>query len=197
MLVIIDNYDSFTFNLKQYLGEFYPDICVIKNDEMTVSQIQKLNPSYLVISPGPGVPRGAGVSLEAIRIFAGHIPILGVCLGHQALALAFGGSIALAPKIFHGKTSWIYHDGQGIFKGVQNPFEGMRYHSWIVNFNQKSPFFEISAHAKDQAKDQVPMALRHSKYPVEGVQFHPESILTPEGKKILRNFLSYGNNSCH
>lgn len=193
MLLIIDNYDSFTFNLVQYFGEFYPDIRVIKNDEMSLPEIQKLDPSYIVISPGPGIPQNAGISLDVIRTFSGSIPILGVCLGHQALAQSFGGSLSLAPHIFHGKTSWVHHDGKGIFQGVQNPLEVMRYHSWIVDRNQKSSQFEISA----TTQDQIPMALRHSSYPIEGVQFHPESILTPEGKKILKNFLAYGNHSCH
>ncbi len=193
MLLIIDNYDSFTFNLAHYFGELYPDIFVIKNDEMTVAQIQSLAPSYLVISPGPGVPQKAGVSLEAIRSFGGRIPILGVCLGHQALAQAFGGGLSLAPQIFHGKTSWVYHDGKGIFKGVQNPFEVMRYHSWIVDGEHIPSDFKISAYTRDK----VPMALRHARYPMEGVQFHPESILTSEGKKILKNFLAYEHHSCH
>lgn len=193
MLLIIDNYDSFTFNLVQYFGELYSDIRVIKNDEMTMPQIQKLQPSYIVISPGPGVPQSAGVSLDVIRAFTGCVPILGVCLGHQALAQAFGSNLSLAPQIFHGKTSWVTHDGKGIFEGVQNPLEVMRYHSWIVDAKPKSSQFEISA----TTVDQIPMALRHSKYPIEGVQFHPESILTSEGKKILKNFLAYGSTSCH
>ncbi|MBI2646457.1 MAG: aminodeoxychorismate/anthranilate synthase component II [Deltaproteobacteria bacterium] len=183
MLLIIDNYDSF----------IYPNIRVIKNDEMGVSEIQQLHPSYLVISPGPGLPQNAGMSLEVIRAFAGHIPILGVCLGHQALAQVFGAKLSLAPHIFHGKTSWISHDGKGIFKDVQSPLEVMRYHSWIVDGDQVSSDFEISAYTADR----VPMALRHSSYPIEGVQFHPESILTSEGKKLLKNFLAYGNHSCH
>ena len=175
----------------QYFGEVYPDIRVIKNDDLTVSQIETWSPSSIVISPGPGVPQNAGVSLDVVRTFWGRIPILGVCLGHQALALAFGGSLSLAPQIFHGKTSWVYHDGKGIFKGVQNPFQAMRYHSWVVD--GVSSDFEISA----TTQDRVPMALRHIRYPIEGVQFHPESILTPEGKKILKNFLEYGNHSGH
>ena len=193
MLLMIDNYDSFTFNLVHCFGEFYPDIHVIKNDEMGLSEIKKLDPSYIVISPGPGLPQNAGVSLDVIRAFAGSIPILGVCLGHQALAQVFGAKLSLAPHIFHGKTSWISHDGKGIFKDVQSPLEVMRYHSWIVDVHQVPSDFEISAYTADR----VPMALRHSKYPIEGVQFHPESILTPEGKKILKNFLAYGNHYCH
>ena len=193
MLLIIDNYDSFTFNLVQYFGELYPHISVIKNDELTINQIERLCPSYLVISPGPGVPQNAGVSLEVIQAFCGRLPILGVCLGHQALAQAFGGRLSLAPKIFHGKTSWVHHDGRGIFQGIQNPFKVMRYHSWIVDVNPGASCLEISAYTQEG----VPMALRHPTYPIEGVQFHPESILTSEGKKILKNFLAYGNHSCH
>lgn len=190
MILIIDNYDSFTFNLVQAFGEFTTEMNVFKNDEITINEIKNKNPSHIVISPGPGLPEKAGISLKVIEAFCENIPILGVCLGHQAIVMAFGGRLQKAQELFHGRTSEILHDEKGIFKDVQNPFKAMRYHSWIIDENDLSKNIHITA----RTKDQVPMALRHTSYPLSGVQFHPESILTFEGKKILKNFYE---NPCH
>jgi anthranilate synthase/aminodeoxychorismate synthase-like glutamine amidotransferase len=186
MLLVIDNYDSFTFNLVQYLGELGQEIQVFRNDTISVSDINRLAPSKIVISPGPGRPENSGVIMEAIRSFAGKIPILGVCLGHQAIGAAFGGEVVLAPVLMHGKTSGIYHDGQTIFRSLARPFTATRYHSLMVSRDRLPDCLEISA----QSEDGVIMGLRHRQFPLEGVQFHPESILTNEGKKLLANFLS-------
>jgi anthranilate synthase/aminodeoxychorismate synthase-like glutamine amidotransferase len=186
MLLVIDNYDSFTFNLVQYLGELGQEIQVFRNDTISVSDISRLSPDKIVISPGPGRPENSGVIIEAIRSFAGKIPILGVCLGHQAIGAAFGGDVVLAPVLMHGKTSGIYHDGQTIFRSLARPFTATRYHSLMVSRDRLPDCLEISAHTEDG----VIMGLRHRQYPLEGVQFHPESILTNEGKKLLANFLS-------
>ena len=186
MLLVIDNYDSFTFNLVQYLGELGEEIQVFRNDTISVSDIGRLAPDKIVISPGPGRPENSGVIIEAIRSFAGKIPILGVCLGHQAIGAAFGGDVVLAPILMHGKTSGIYHDGQTIFRSLARPFTATRYHSLMVSRDRLPDCLEISAHTEDG----VIMGLRHRQFPLEGVQFHPESILTNEGKKLLANFLS-------
>jgi anthranilate synthase component 2/para-aminobenzoate synthetase component 2 len=185
MLLMIDNYDSFTYNLVQYLGELGEDIRVFRNDKITIPEIQKLNPDRVVISPGPCTPKEAGISIKVIQHFAGKIPILGVCLGHQSIGAAYGAEIVNAPRLMHGKTSMIYHDGKTIFKDIPNPFEATRYHSLIVRKETLSDDFEISAWT-DQ--DEI-MGIRHKRSIIEGIQFHPESILTKEGKNILRNFL--------
>lgn len=187
MILVIDNYDSFTYNLVQYLGELNPDIQVHRNDAISIAKIEKLDPSHIVVSPGPCTPKEAGVSPAVIKHFAGKKPILGVCLGHQSLAYAFGGVVVRAPKLMHGKTSQIKHDGKTIFKGLDNPFTATRYHSLVVERKSLPSCLEISAESED---GQI-MGLRHKDYPVEGVQFHPESILTLEGKKLLKNFLEY------
>ena len=186
MILMIDNYDSFTYNLVQYLGELGEELKVFRNDQITVSGIKKLKPRRIVISPGPGVPKEAGISEKVIKEFAGKIPILGVCLGHQAIGEVFGGKIVRAGRIMHGKTSEIYHDRKTIFKGLPNPFTATRYHSLLVERKSLPKILEISAWTKEGEI----MGLRHKKFKVEGVQFHPESILTSSGKKLLANFLS-------
>jgi anthranilate synthase/aminodeoxychorismate synthase-like glutamine amidotransferase len=186
MILMIDNYDSFTYNLVQYLGELGADIQVFRNDRISVAQIEQLAPGKIVISPGPCTPKEAGVSCEVIRHFAGRIPILGVCLGHQCIGEVFGGEIVRAPTLFHGKTSMIYHDGKTIFRGLPQPFEATRYHSLVIRREMLPDCLELSA----ETDDGVMMGVRHRELPVEGVQFHPESILTREGKRLLGNFLS-------
>ena len=185
MLLMIDNYDSFTYNLVQHLGEIGEDIKVFRNDRVTIKDIEELNPERIVISPGPCTPKEAGVSVDVIKYFAGKIPILGVCLGHQAIGAAFGGDIIRAPRLMHGKTSMIYHDGKTIFKGIPSPFEATRYHSLIIKKETLPSCLEITAWT-DQ--DEI-MGVRHKEFIVEGVQFHPESILTKVGKTLLKNFL--------
>jgi anthranilate synthase/aminodeoxychorismate synthase-like glutamine amidotransferase len=185
MLLMIDNYDSFTYNLVQYLGELGEDVRVYRNDKITLQQIEDLRPDRIVISPGPCTPKEAGVSVETIRQFAGRMPILGVCLGHQSLGVAFGGEVIRAQRLMHGKTSMISHDGKSIFHGLPNPFEATRYHSLLVNPKNLPDCLEISAKT---AEGEI-MGLRHRTLGVEGVQFHPESILTKSGKDLLRNFL--------
>ena len=185
MLLMIDNYDSFTYNLVQYLGELGEDIKVFRNDRITISEIEKLNPKRIVISPGPCTPKEAGISIEVIKHFAGKVPLLGVCLGHQSIGAAFGAKIINAPRLMHGKTSLIHHDGKTIFKGLPNPFEATRYHSLIIKKETLSDDFIITAKT-DQ--DEI-MGIRHKKMLIEGVQFHPESILTTAGKDLLGNFL--------
>src|SRR3990172_1238864 len=185
MILMIDNYDSFTYNLVQYLGELGADLVVYRNDKITVPEIAKLAPAKIVISPGPCTPMEAGISIRTIREFAGKIPILGVCLGHQSIGVAFGGNVIRGGYPVHGKTSMIKHDGRTLFKDVANPFEATRYHSLIVERVSLPAILEISA----ETDDGTIMAMRHKKLPIEGVQFHPESILTGEGKKILKNFL--------
>src|SRR5437667_1347733 len=188
MILVIDNYDAFTFNLAQYLGELGQDLKVFRNAAITIDEIAGLKPERIVISPGPGRPENSGIIVETIQKLAGKIPILGVCLGHQAIGAAFGGEVVRAPSIMHGKTSRIYHDGETIFRGVENPFTATRYHSLVVSPASLPGCLEVSA----RTEDGVIMGLRHRVYPVEGVQFHPESILTTVGKSLLANFLSAG-----
>jgi anthranilate synthase/aminodeoxychorismate synthase-like glutamine amidotransferase len=186
MILLLDNYDSFTYNLAQYLGELGCDLEVRRNDKITLEEIARRRPERIVISPGPCTPSEAGISVELIRRFAGKIPILGVCLGHQAIGEAFGGRVVRAKKILHGKTSEISHDGKTIFRGLPKPFTATRYHSLIVERKSLPRVLEISA----ETADGTIMGLRHRKLRVEGVQFHPESVLTSQGMEILRNFLS-------
>ncbi|AMX85355.1 anthranilate synthase [Geobacillus subterraneus] len=185
MIVMIDNYDSFTYNLVQYLGVLGEELFVKRNDEITVAEIERLRPDFLMISPGPCTPNEAGVSLEAIAHFAGKIPIFGVCLGHQAIAQAFGGRVIRAPRLMHGKTSSVYHDGETIFRGVPNPFTATRYHSLIVEKETLPHCFVVSAWTDEGEV----MAIRHKTLPIEGVQFHPESIMTSHGMQLLKNFI--------
>ena len=186
MLLMIDNYDSFTYNLVQYLTELGEEVLVYRNDQISVKKIEELKPQKIVISPGPCTPNEAGISLELIEKLAGKIPILGVCLGHQAIGQAFGGKIVRAPRIMHGKTSLIHHDQKTIFQNIPNPFEATRYHSLVIDPPSLPSCLEVSA----KTEEGEIMGVRHREYPIEGVQFHPESILTLEGKKILKNFLS-------
>ncbi|HTY78764.1 MAG TPA: aminodeoxychorismate/anthranilate synthase component II [Candidatus Bathyarchaeia archaeon] len=186
MILVLDNYDSFTYNLVQYLGELGAAMRVARNNRITVEEIERLAPEGIVISPGPGTPDGAGISLALIRRFHQSTPILGVCLWHQAIGQAFGGTVARARKQMHGKTSAIQHDGRGVFEGLPQGFEATRYHSLVVLEEGFPADLEISAHAEDGEI----MGLRHRRYPVEGVQFHPESILTGQGKALLKNFLA-------
>jgi len=186
MILMIDNYDSFTYNLVQYLGELGQDIKVYRNDKITIGEITKLRPKKIVISPGPGRPEDAGISCGVIKEFAAKIPILGVCLGHQAIGYTYGGRIVNAKNLMHGKTSLIYHNKTGIFKGIPSPFEATRYHSLLVERVSLPKCLEITAWTKDAEI----MGLKHKDAPIFGVQFHPESVLTKEGKKILANFLN-------
>ena len=185
MILVIDNYDSFTYNLVQYLGELGAEMRVVRNDHTTVREIEQNLPRAIVISPGPKTPSEAGICLEVIEKFAGRVPILGVCLGHQAIGQAFGGKVIRAPELMHGKTSQIQHDGRTIFAGLPNPFEATRYHSLIVERRTLPACLEISA----TSPDGLIMGLRHRQMKVEGVQFHPESILTQSGQQLLANFL--------
>jgi len=185
MLLMIDNYDSFTYNLVQYLGELGANIRVFRNNKITVREIEKLSPERIVISPGPCTPKEAGVSIEVIKHFAGKTPVLGVCLGHQSIGAAFGGNIIRAPRLMHGKTSLIYHDGETVYKGLPNPFEATRYHSLLIERETLPDCLYITAWT-DAGEI---MGVRHKEYIIEGVQFHPESILTAVGKDLLRNFL--------
>ncbi len=185
MLLMIDNYDSFTYNLVQYLGELGEKIRVFRNNRITIREIERIRPDRIVISPGPCTPREAGISVEVIRHFAGKLPILGVCLGHQSIGAAYGAEIINAPRLMHGKTSMIHHDAKGVFKGLPNPFEATRYHSLIIKEDTLPKDFIITARA---GRDEI-MGIRHRKLLLEGVQFHPESILTKPGKELLKNFL--------
>lgn len=186
MIVIIDNYDSFTYNLYQYIGEIDPDVKVIRNDEITIEDLLLMKPQHIIISPGPGYPSSAGISKEVIECFGKVIPILGVCLGHQAIAEVFGGEIIESRLMFHGKTSRIRHDGKGLFKNIINPLTVMRYHSLKVNDENLPEEIVITARTEDGEI----MGLKHRDYPIHGVQFHPESVMTECGKEILRNFLN-------
>ncbi|MCA1032813.1 aminodeoxychorismate/anthranilate synthase component II [Bacillus timonensis] len=185
MILMIDNYDSFTFNLVQYLGELGQELQVKRNDEITIEEIERLNPEFLMISPGPCSPNEAGISMEAIKYFAGKIPIFGVCLGHQSIAQVFGGDVIQAERLMHGKTSAILHDGKTIFQNIDSPFTATRYHSLIVKKETLPDCLEVSAWTDQQEI----MAIRHKTLPVEGVQFHPESIMTAFGKHLLQNFI--------
>lgn len=185
MILVIDNYDSFTYNLVQYLGELGQELTIRRNDAITIDAVEVLAPSGIVISPGPGRPEDAGIILETVRRFSGKIPILGVCLGHQAIGAAFGGRVVSAPRLMHGKTSQIRHDNRTIFKNIRNPFTATRYHSLMVAPETLPDCLEISA----STEDGIIMGLRHRSYAVEGVQFHPESVLTDAGKQLLGNFL--------
>jgi anthranilate synthase component 2 len=191
MLLVIDNYDSFTYNLVQYLGELGAEVRVFRNDRITLDGIRRLRPSQLVISPGPCTPAEAGISVAAVRALAGEIPILGVCLGHQSIAEAFGGVIVRAQAVMHGKTSMIHHDGGGVYAGIANPFEATRYHSLVVRPDGLPECLAVTSWtlAADGTPAEI-MGLRHRALPVEGVQFHPESILTSAGKALLANFLA-------
>ncbi len=187
MIYMIDNYDSFTYNLVQYLGELGEELVVKRNDETSISEIGSLQPKFLMISPGPCSPNEAGISLEAIEAFAGKIPVFGVCLGHQSIAQVFGGDVVQAERLMHGKTSEIFHDGKTIFKGLPNPFPATRYHSLIVKKETLPDCLEVSAWT---AEGEI-MAIRHKELPLEGVQFHPESIMTTAGKELLQNFIQH------
>ena len=190
MLLMIDNYDSFTYNLVQYLGELGQDVRVYRNDQITLAEIAELSPDRVVISPGPCTPSEAGISLAAIRHFAGKVPILGVCLGHQSIGQAFGGKIVHARAIMHGKTSMIYHRGMGVFRGLESPFEATRYHSLVIDEDTLPECLEITAWTQDAVGNvEEIMGVRHKEVAVEGVQFHPESILTQHGHQMLQNFL--------
>ncbi len=192
MLLVIDNYDSFTYNLVQYFGELKAQPAVYRNDQITIAAIQKMKPAQIVISPGPRTPKEAGISNEVIRTFSGKIPLLGVCLGHQCIGFVFGGKVVRAKNIMHGKTSEIHHDGEGLFKGLPNPFVATRYHSLLVQGGSAFPeALKITAWT---SKNEI-MGIRHRRYPVWGVQFHPESILTTAGKDILKNFLRLSSRS--
>ncbi len=192
MLLMIDNYDSFTYNLVQYLGELGEDVRVYRNDEITVQRIEELNPDHIVISPGPCTPNEAGISVEAIKTFAGRIPLLGVCLGHQSIGQAFGGRIVHARQVMHGKTSPVYHADTGIFSGLSNPYQATRYHSLVIEKESLPECLEITAWTQnaDGSMDEI-MGVRHKELDVQGVQFHPESILTDHGHDLLRNFVEH------
>ncbi len=189
MVFVLDNYDSFTYNLVQYLGELGAEVEVRRNDQVTVEQVEALAPERIVVSPGPCTPSDAGISVELIRRFAGRVPVLGVCLGHQAIGEAFGGKIVRAKNLMHGKTSRVDHDGKTIFAGLASPMTATRYHSLIVSDQGLPPELEVSAHTIEQDGTKVIMGLRHRRFPVEGVQFHPESVLTDQGKRLVENFL--------
>ena len=190
MIVMIDNYDSFTYNLVQYIEALGAPVLVFRNDVVSLSAIDAMGPAGIVISPGPGRPESAGVTLSVVKEYSGRIPILGVCLGHQAIAAAFGGEIVSAKKLMHGKTSTITSDGKALFQGISKPFKAMRYHSLAVSKENLPACLEISA----QSEDGEIMGIRHEKHPTEGIQFHPESIMTPVGKRLLRNFLNLVSN---
>jgi anthranilate synthase/aminodeoxychorismate synthase-like glutamine amidotransferase len=185
MVFVLDNYDSFTYNLVQYMGELGAEMTVRRNDELTPEEVEALHPDRILLSPGPCTPQEAGISIPLIQHFAGKLPILGVCLGHQAIGAAFGGKVVRAPKLMHGKTSEVIHDGRTLFSGIASPMTCTRYHSLIVQEDGLPRDLEITA----RTEDGIIMGLRHRKYPVEGVQFHPESVLTHDGKRLIQNFL--------
>ena len=189
MVFVLDNYDSFTYNLVQYLGELGAEVVVRRNDQITVAGVEAMGPERIVLSPGPCTPQEAGISIELVRHFAGKVPVLGVCLGHQAIGAAFGGEIVRAPKLMHGKTSEVQHDGKTIFSGLPSPMTATRYHSLIVQEKGLPENLEISAYTTEPDGRRVIMGFRHKRFPVEGVQFHPESVLTGEGKRLIANFL--------
>ncbi len=192
MILLVDNYDSFTYNLVQRLGEFDPtlDLQVYRNDKIDVARIEELAPSHLIISPGPCTPTEAGISLECARHFAGKLPVMGVCLGHQSIAQAFGATIIRANRLMHGKTDMIHHDNRGLFEGLENPFRATRYHSLMIDPRTLSDEFEVAAWAEEPDGSQVIMSIRHKEYPLFGLQFHPESFLTDVGPKLLEKFLA-------
>lgn len=185
MILMIDNYDSFTYNLVQYIEELGSAVRVFRNNQVTLDEIEALDPSGIVISPGPGRPESAGISLDVLKRFSGRVPILGVCLGHQAIAAAFGGRVVSAGRLMHGKTSTIRADGEALYRGIQKPFQAMRYHSLVVSRENFPACLKICA----ESEDGEIMGIRHLSHPTEGIQFHPESIMTPVGKRLLRNFL--------
>lgn len=187
MIILIDNYDSFTYNLRQYLGMLGADVRVYRNDAISIDDIKKMQPEKIIISPGPGRPEHAGISIDIVKKLGEVIPILGVCLGHQAIGQAFGAKIVKAPRPIHGMTAMIYHNGKGIYDGIENPFEATRYHSLIIEKSTLPSELEITSELKE---DGLIMGIKHKKYPIEGVQFHPESVLTKVGLDILRNYLS-------
>ncbi len=185
MVFVLDNYDSFTYNLVQYMGEMGAEMTIRRNDELSVDEVEALAPERILLSPGPCTPQEAGISIELVQRFAGKVPILGVCLGHQAIGAAFGGEVVRAPRLMHGKTSEVEHDGKTVFTGIASPMTCTRYHSLIVSEKNLPAELEVSA----RTADGTIMGLRHRNYPVEGVQFHPESVLTDDGKRLIRNFL--------
>ena len=189
MVFVLDNYDSFTYNLVQYMGELGAEMTIRRNDELTVEQVAALNPERIVLSPGPCTPQEAGISIALIQHFAGKVPVLGVCLGHQAIGAAFGGNVVRAPHLMHGKTSSVEHDGRTVFSGVASPMTCTRYHSLIVEEDSLPGELEISARTASADGGTIIMGLRHRRFPVEGVQFHPESVLTTDGKRLVQNFL--------
>jgi anthranilate synthase/aminodeoxychorismate synthase-like glutamine amidotransferase len=189
MIFVLDNYDSFTYNLVQYIGELGHEVVVRRNDQITVEEIERLVPERIVISPGPCTPQEAGISIDVIKHFAGRVPVLGVCLGHQAIGAAFGGNVIRAANLMHGKTSSVEHDGKTIFRGIPSPITATRYHSLVVKEEGLPTDLEISATCRDHDGSRVIMGLRHRKYRIEGVQFHPESVLTEHGKQMVRNFV--------
>ena len=189
MVFVLDNYDSFTYNLVQYIGELGAEVVIRRNDQITVEEIAALRPESIVISPGPCTPQEAGISIELIRHFAGKVPLFGVCLGHQAMGAAFGGNVVRARNLMHGKTSPVEHDGRTIFRGVPSPMTATRYHSLIVAEDSLPQDLEVSAWTTDRDGTRVIMGLRHKRFPIEGVQFHPESVLTGQGKRLVENFV--------
>ena len=189
MIFVLDNYDSFTYNLVQYIGELGANVEVRRNDQVTVNQVEDMHPEKIVISPGPCTPQEAGISIDLIRHFAGKIPVLGVCLGHQAIGEAFGGRVVRAAHLMHGKTSAVMHDNRTVFQGLPMPMTATRYHSLIVEEKDFPAALEVSAWTREKDGSRTIMGLRHRKYPVEGVQFHPESVLTDAGKRLVENFL--------
>jgi anthranilate synthase/aminodeoxychorismate synthase-like glutamine amidotransferase len=192
MVFVLDNYDSFTYNLVQYIGELGHEVIVRRNDQITVEEIAELHPDRIVVSPGPCTPHEAGISIDVIRHFAGKVPVLGVCLGHQAIGAAFGGKVVRAHNLMHGKTSQVEHDGKTIFRDIPSPLTATRYHSLIVEEEGLPKELEISATCIDRDGRRVIMGLRHREFPVEGVQFHPESVLTEHGKQMVKNFVTSG-----
>ena len=192
MVFVLDNYDSFTYNLVQYLGELGAEVVVRRNDQVTVKEVKAMHPERIVISPGPCTPQDAGISIDLFRQLSGEFPILGVCLGHQAMGAAFGGNVVRAPHLMHGKTSQVQHDGRTVFKDLQSPFTATRYHSLIVDEKSLPSDLAVSAWTIEPDGSRTIMGLRHKTFPVEGVQFHPESVLTSEGKRLIGNFLKIG-----
>ena len=193
MVFVLDNYDSFTYNLVQYIGELGAEVEVRRNDQVSVAEVAAMKPERIVVSPGPCTPQEAGISIKLIKYFTGKVPVLGVCLGHQAIGDAFGGKVVRAPHLMHGKTSQVQHDGKTIFQGLPSPMTGTRYHSLIVREQDLPADLEVSAWTTEKDGSRTIMGVRHKKFPVEGVQFHPESVLTSEGKKLVKNFLGLGS----